>query len=138
MRLRWKIGLSDGTNYIEGNAPFDVIQGELSPWLRLQDHIKDNNLTIKSLSLIELFPDAQDNRTFNLPSAGKNPKFRAFDMAEKPKDYNFFRMVAGDINSKDQTKIDTEFAVIEAIYENHSVQLWVDERNTRNCWVLSK
>lgn len=138
MRLKWKVGLSDGNNYIEGIAPFDTVSGELSPWLKLQKYIKENNLTIKSLSLIELFPDARKNRTYNLPSAGKNPKFRAFDIASKPIDYKFFRMVAGDVTSNNNTKIDTEFAVVEAIYETYSLQLWVDERNTRNCWVLAK
>ena len=127
MKLKWKVGVSDGKNYIEGNPPFEEIRNELSPWRKLLQYLKENNLKITSMCITD------GKRTFNLPSAGKNPKFRAFDLAEKPIDYKFFRMVAGD-----NGVIDSRFAVVEAIYKSYSLQLWVDERNALNCWVLVK
>jgi hypothetical protein len=126
MKLKWKVGLSDGTNYIEGNSPFQYTDGELSPWLKLQRHIKENNLSITSLCIVD------EGRTFNLPSRGQNPKFRAFLNAEKPIAFNFFRMIGGAVGGGNRDL----FAVAEAHYTDYKLQLWVDEKNTKNCWVL--
>lgn len=121
----WKVGLSNGENYQEGIKPFDVIKNELSPWLRLKDYIKKNNLKITSLCL------EANEKTFNLPSAGKNPKFRAFQGLEKPLELNYFMQIGWDMGSKDKDC----FKVIEAVYNDYKLQLWVDEKNS-NCWVL--
>jgi hypothetical protein len=127
MRLAWKVGLSNGETFIEGNEPFEIIPGETSPWLRLLSYIKKENLSITSLSLTD------GKRNFNLPSAGKDPKFSAFANAEKPLGYNYWRPVGGDI--KPGAKVD-KFFMIEAYYMYFTVQLWVDAHSTSNTWVV--
>jgi hypothetical protein len=121
MRLQWKISLSNGTNFTESN--FD---GKNPPWLMLKDYLLKENLKITSLCLID------GKRTFNLPSAGNNPKFRAFVNAQKPVDYNFFRMLGTNIAGQDLEL----FSVIEAIYSDYKLQLWVNEYNPDSCHVL--
>lgn len=122
---QWRVGLSNGENFTEGVAPFQVIPGELSPWLRLSKYLAENRVTITSLSLIA------NGRVHHLPSAGKNPTFRAFFLSEKPLFYNFSRPIGGT-----NGKIEDTFARIEAVYENYILQLWVDEKNPKNSWVL--
>jgi hypothetical protein len=121
------VGLSNGDNFIEGSKPFDIIPYELSPWLRLLQYLAEHDLSITSLSLI------YKDRTFNLPSSGSNPKFKAFYDAKKPISYNFMRIVGG--TPGENTDL---FAVIEAVYKDYSLQLWVDEKNPENTWVLSR
>lgn len=121
---RWKVGLSNGENFVEGNAPFEAIKGENSPWYKLQNYIKQNQLTITSLSLIH------GSRTFNLPSLGNNPKFRAFYTDKKPISYDFGRPIGISKQGNDL------FARIQAIYDDYILELWVDEYNPQNCWVL--
>lgn len=116
---RWKVGLSNGQTVTEGVSK----KGELSPWLTLQQYLADNNLTITSLSLIH------GSRTFNLPSLGNNPKFRAFYSDKKPVSYNFGRVIGVSKNEQDV------FARIQAIYEHVTLELWVDENRPDNCWV---
>ena len=36
----------------------------------------------------------------------------------------------------EKAKISEWFTTIEAIYKDYKLQLWVDELDTRNCWVL--
>jgi hypothetical protein len=126
MRLKWKVGLSDGTNFTEGFGIFAEIPNEDSPWLKLRTYLLKNNLKITSLCLVD------GNRVFNLPSAGKNPKFSAFLNAPKPIEYNFGRPIGGYVCGGD-TEL---YARIEAVYENYKLQLWVDENNPNNCWIL--
>lgn len=126
----WKVGLSNGFNFTEGKGQtFKEIPGEKSSWLKLQDYITENKLIITSICLV-----TKDNRTFNLPSGGNNPKFAMFKELEKPSEFRFFRAFGGDLkgNSMDY------FAVIEAEYPKYKLQMWVDENNTNNCWVLIK
>lgn len=116
---RWKVGLSDGQTIIEDVTTKD----KLSPWLSLQKYISENKLKITSLSLIN------GSRTFNLPSLGNNPKFRAFYTDKKPLSYNFGRVIGLSKSSEDM------FARIQAVYENYILELWVDEKRPDNCWV---
>lgn len=116
---RWKVGLSNGQTVTEGVSK----KGELSPWLTLQKYLADNDLTITSLSLIH------GSRTFNLPSLGNNPKFRAFYTDKKPVSYNFGRVIGLGKSESDM------FARIQAIYEHATLELWVDENRPDNCWV---
>ena len=124
---RWKVGLSNGENFTEEVFPFEATIGVLSPWLRLRKYCQDHKLKITSLCLIE------GGRTFNLPSASTNPKFKAFFDRPKPIDFNFGRPIGVTQGSKPEL-----YAMIEAIYESYTLQLWVDENNTKNCWVLVK
>lgn len=131
----WQVSLSNGENFFEEKGEYKEIPGLPSPWQRLNKHIAENNLLITSLSLY-----TKDGRTFNLPSAGRDPKFAPFAMAEKPIDFNLCRYVGRehDIagNEIQNTKVSDWFTVAEAIYPDHKLQIWVDEKNTRNSWVL--
>lgn len=129
----FKVALSDGSNIYEGKGDYQRLDGQPSPWQRLQSFLALNKLEIRGLSLY-----TKDGRTFNLDSAGKNPKFMAFWNDPHPKAYNFFRRAAADYNPTTYQKIDGSnemCAVIEAVYENTTVQLWVNDANYNNCWV---
>lgn len=133
--VKFKVSLSNGETFFEGKGDYVLIPGELSPWQRLQKYIADKQLLITSLSLY-----TDDGRTFNLPSAGRDPKFRPFATAEKPLDFNYCHYVAREHDIVGQQIVNTVpsdwFTVIEAIYQTYTLQLWVDENNTRNSWVL--
>jgi hypothetical protein len=131
----FQVSLSNGETFFEGKGDYQEIPGELSPWQRLTKYIAEKNLLITSLSLY-----TKDGQTFNLPSSGKNPKFRPFEAAQKPLDYNLGRYMAREHsfigNELKNTEVSDLFTVIEAIYPEYKLQLWVDENNPKNCWVL--
>ena len=132
-RICWQVSLSTGETFFENKGRFEEIAGELSPWQKLQKYLAEAGAEITSLSLF-----TEDGRTFNLPSAGKNPKFQEFTGLEKPIDFQVWRKLASDI-CDGKVKIDgnSEFyTVAEAVYPDYKLQLWVDELNIRNCWVL--
>lgn len=135
-KVKWQVSLSNGKTVFEDKGDFKLIPGELSPWNRLLKYVEDNSLTITSLSLY-----TDDGRTFNLPSLGKNPKFSAFDIAQKPYKFSLERKYAADINTDDGTSEKQDsFTTICAWYKFGEVSLklsiWVDESNTKNCWCL--
>ena len=128
--VKWKVSLNNGETLYEGKGDFIEIAGELSPWNRLLYYLDKTGSSITSLCLY-----TDSGHTFNLPSSGKNPKFKEFSDIEKPRRFNFFHKIAHDINtSVRQTEITDLYAVIEAVYANYKLQLWVDELNSRNCW----
>jgi hypothetical protein len=131
----FQVSLSNGETFFEDKGQFITIPGELSPWQRLINYITEKKLLITSLSLY-----TKDGRTFNLPSSGKNPKFRPFQVAEKPIDYNYCHYIAREHEIVDKKIVGTVasdwFAMIEAIYPDYRLQVWVDEKNTKNSWVL--
>lgn len=117
-------GLSNGETVTEEKGNFTTIEGALSPWQRLLSYCADNGVEITSLSLY-----AKDGRRWNLPSAGKNPKFHAFAVASKPVSYKFFRKMGGDVNpTTGEVTAQEKYAVAEAVYEDgRTIQLWVDD-----------
>jgi len=125
--VKWKVSLSNGETVYEGKGAYAVIPGEASPWNRLQQYITEQNLRISSLSL---YTDA--NETFNLPSAGKNPRFHAFSLSGQPLSFNFFGVIGQDINTTEEE----HYIVAEAKYETCTLQLWVSNTLPRNCWSL--
>lgn len=127
-QVRWSVGLSNGQNYYEGKGDFEIVKGEISPWRKLNKHIDKKGVEITSISLYK------GNKRWNLPSAGNQPKFSAFDNAEKPKGYRFFRKVGFDILGKDGGE--EHFAVIEAQYENYKLQTWVKDKEPYPSWSL--
>lgn len=131
----WQVSLSSGETFYEEKGDYISVPGQLSPWQRLQKYIVETKTEITSLSLY-----TNDGRTFNLPSSGKNPKFRPFSVSKKPIDYNMCRYLGQDIRitgSKQETIGSSDhFTVIEAIYPDYKLQVWVDEKNTRNSWTL--
>ncbi len=127
---KWAVGLSNGLNFYEGKGDYAIIRGELSPWQKLKAYLKDNpNIRITSMSLY-----TDEGKRFNLPSAGKNPKFKIFCDAEQPKEYNFFRKAGMDSAVGGKQESQETFSVIEAIYENKKLQIWVNNENPNNSW----
>jgi hypothetical protein len=130
--LRWQVSLANGDTFIEGSGLFDEVAGELSPWQKLLRYKTEQNTHITSLSLL-----TNDGRTFNLPSAGKNPKFIEFDGLEKPTDYLVCRKISRKIDIAGNTQeVDWLFTVAIAKYADYELQLWVDEKNTSNMWTM--
>lgn len=135
--VKWQVSLSNGETFFEGKGDYQDIPDQKSPWQRLQAYLTEKDVTITSLSLY-----TDDGRTFNMPSAGKNPKFKEFAETEAPIKYEMFRKLGRDIvfggTSKTSDKVDDLFTVAVAHYPNKQLQLWVDENNPRNCWALVK
>jgi hypothetical protein len=129
--VKWKISLSNGETFYEGKGKFKDISGLKSPFQRLLDYTLDTKTYITSLSLY-----TDDGKSFNLPSAGKRPQFKEFSNLEKPLDYNICRKITRKI-SRIGFETDEWFTVAEAIYPKYKLQLWVDEKNPKNCWVLT-
>src|SRR3990172_4943412 len=85
-----------------------------------------------------------DGRTFNLPSLGKNPNFAPFRDSEKPIDFHVERKMGSEISglregnklSIKKVEMSDWFTVAIAIYPTYKLQLWVDNQNPKNCWVL--
>lgn len=126
--LGWKVSLSNGETLYQHKGDFCIVPGELSPWQRMLKYLRDNNLSITSLSLY-----TDSGQTFNLPSLGKNPKFHAFHSATKPNGFNFFYKAGLDVVGQEEQDL---FAVIEAQYDTHKLQIWVDCNNVQNSWSL--
>lgn len=122
----FKASLSNGENVYEGKGKYHRYPNKPAPWRRLLTYCKKNRLSITSVSLY-----TRDGRTFNLPSAGNNPKFHAFTETDKPYSYRFFRKMGQNLDSN---RADL-FTVVEANYDTYVLQLWVDE-HARNVWSL--
>lgn len=60
--VRFKAALSDGSNILEGRGDYDTPKA----WQKLQEHIKEHNLTITALGLY-----TKKGQNFNLPSNGR-------------------------------------------------------------------
>ena len=130
-KVLWTVGLSNGENVYEEKGNFQTITGELSPWQRLLAYMKEKELRITSLSLY-----TSDGRRFNLPSAGRNPKFKAFSELPQPVAYKMFRKMGGDVMRGGEIENQDLYTVIEAEYEDgKKLQVWVDEE-TLNSWTL--
>lgn len=145
LNIFWTASLSNGQTIYENKGDYAIKAGDLSPWRRLLLFLQENpEVKITSISLY-----TNDNRRFNLPSAGRNPKFKAFADAEQPISYNFFRKAGIDFDTAGMQEGTEIFSVIEAIYpanlhydregikklgiKNKRLQLWVSG-DGRNCW----
>jgi hypothetical protein len=125
---RWFASLSNGENAVEGNGKFAEIAGELSPWQKLREYIKENNLKITGMQI------RKEGKVYTLPSA--NPKFGG----DIPLDYKFGRKVAADMmsDSMDKMTLVEMHIFITAVYEHSEVTLWVDELGKKDSWVTVK
>lgn len=130
--VKWKVSLNNGSTFYEDKGIFTEVENELSPYNKLLEYLKSNDLSITSISL---FTD--DGKTFQLPSLGKNPKFKAFDNPLKPYKYALERKYSYDIGEIDKAD---RFTTIAAFYRLDNLELklsvWVDENNTNNSWSL--
>lgn len=134
--------LSNGETITEEKGNFETIEGALSPWQRFLQYTEENNLKITSLSLC-----TRDGRRWNIPSAGKSPKFRQFNEIPKPVSFRLFRIKAresGQVNSMSEAVAELNKAedldihtVIEATYESGSkLQVWVSEESLTSWSVI--
>lgn len=128
--IRWRIGLNDGTTHQEGTGLFAEVEGGNSSWLELLEYLAKNNAQITSLVLV-----TPDNREFHLPSRGNNPKFRLFDMAEKPLSYRVEHAYGQDRGSTGEADW---YTIGVAVYNKFEFQIWVDENDPRKSYSLIK
>lgn len=127
----WTVGLSSGETIAEGTGDFRETEGALSPWQRLLSYLSERNLEITSLSLY-----TRDGKRWNLPSAGKNPRFAELATAPKPFDFRMFRKAAGDVSKGGNMEIDDLYTVAEAIFEDGGIlQIWVCNESHKS-WSL--
>lgn len=140
-KVNFQVSLDNGETIYEGKGDYQDFQdGRPDPWQRLLRYIVDNGFYITSISLY-----TDDGLRYNLPTAGKNPKFKAFSDSEKPIDYDFFRKMGreahatnedGKIKLTTPMEISDWYTVGEAIFNGHKLQIWVDELNPKNSWTL--
>lgn len=137
-QVRFQVSLSNGETLQEGVGILEEVAGELSPWNKLLQYQRLINAEIVSLCLI-----TKDGRTFNLPSAGKNPSFKPFRVAEKPISYKVQRAVGSEhkFSGKSdqevpQSSLTDFYTIAVAVYTEYEMQLWVSEINTFNCWTV--
>ncbi|XOB41793.1 MAG: hypothetical protein ACKKMS_00115 [Candidatus Nealsonbacteria bacterium] len=128
-KVKWAISLSNGETVYEDKGDYRIIKGEISPWQKLLKFIDKQGVRITSLSLY-----MDDGRRWNLPSAGRNPKFKEFADAEKPISYRFFRKAGIDMDFDGGNRKEEIYTVAEAIYKDKKLQVWVPEENPEVCW----
>lgn len=124
----FRASLSNGETFTEDKDIHGDDTG--SPWTRLCKYAEENNLTITSLALVT--PNGQ---TFNLPSAGNNPKFKVAE-TEKPLSYMVKRSIARNMYLDGRSEVADHFTIAVAQYEAYRLEVWVDEKNPRNSWSL--
>lgn len=132
-KVQFTASLSNGETIYEGKGNFQVIEGSLSPWQRLFKYVAENKLEITSLSLY------YEDRRWNLPSRGKNPRFKEFSDIEQPIGFKFFRKAAKEQRMENgepqgEAQLVDKYACIEAEYKNKKLQVWVDEN--QNSWSI--
>lgn len=128
-KVLFRASLSNGETLVEG-APKIKDDEEGSSWRKLVAYARENGLEITSLCLTT--PAGQ---TFNLPSAGKNPKFKSAQ-TEAPEEYLVMRKVGADVDMTGKRDVTDFFTVAQADYGDYKLQIWVDEDNPRNSWSL--
>lgn len=130
-KVLFTASLSNGETIHEEKGNFQTITGELSPWQRLLAFCASQKATITSLALY-----TADGKRWNIPSAGKTPKFKAFADCEKPISYRFFRKIGADMRADGTIENTDHFNVIEATYtDGKKIQVWVDDEG-ENSWTL--
>lgn len=117
--VKFVCGLSNGETLVEGRGVLET-NGENSSWWKLQDYIKERNLSIQSFGLWT------GDRHYNLPSV--SPKFRG----QAPISYNCFRRYSQSI-LMGQGNVE-HYICAEAIYEGYKLQIWIDEQDTNKMW----
>jgi len=124
-KIQFVVGLSNGENLIEGEGILSIIEGEDSPWKKLQKYLKDKDLEIRSMSLYS--KTEVGNRHYHLPT--QTPKFKG----EAPSGFKFFRW--GAMEGLTRQELVEHYAVAEGIFEDYKVQLWVSELDPDKMWV---
>ena len=117
--VKFVCGLSNGETLVEGRGVLEY-NGENSSWWKLQEYIKERNLSIQSFGLWT------GDRHYNLPSV--NPKFKG----QAPVSYNCFRRFSRNI-LMGQGNVE-HYICAEAIYEGYKLQIWIDEQDLNKMW----
>lgn len=132
--VRFAVSLSDGRTLFEGKGVLVDEPGQKSPWQKLQDILVDDSVKITSFLLF-----TNNGRMFHLPSAGSKPNFPIKNDV-LPIDYNLFRALESERGMSGNRVVSEEltghYTVAEAIYEDFRIQLWVSEKDTRECRTL--
>ena len=119
--VKFVCGLSNGETLVEGRGVLEpTTENDKSSWWKLQDYIKERNLTIQSFGLWT------GDRHYNLPSV--NPKFKG----QAPVSYNCFRRYSQNI-LMGQGNVE-HYICAEAIYEGYKLQIWIDEQDINKMW----
>jgi hypothetical protein len=117
--VKFVCGLSNGETLVEGRGVLES-NGENSSWWKLQEYIKERNLSIQSFGLWT------GDRHYNLPSV--NPKFKG----QAPVSYNCFRRFSQNI-LMGQGNVE-HYICAEAIYEGYKLQIWIDLEDINKMW----
>lgn len=112
-KVKFFVGLSDGSNVYEGKGEYDIDKA----WLKLQEHLETNVLKITSLGLYTDF-----GQTWNLPSNTRLPIIKLNNYIQKKKVHIKVAYLV-DKNKK-QTRI--------AIPENTDLQIFLKDKITDN------
>lgn len=118
--VKFVCGLSNGETLVEGRGVLEPTENDKSSWWKLQDYIKERNLTIQSFGLWT------GDRHYNLPSV--NPKFKG----QAPVSYNCFRRFGQNI-LMGQGNVE-HYICAEAIYEGYKLQIWIDLEDINKMW----
>lgn len=129
--VKWQVSLSNGLTIFEDKGDYIEKEGAPSPWQRLLAFLDNTNVYITSLSLY-----TDEGQHWSLPSAGKNPKFAAFYEAPKPLGFACFRKLGMDVATTGETSGEQLFTVAQAQVEGGFLEIWVDEKNPLNSWVM--
>lgn len=105
---RWVASLSDGQTVTEGKGLATEVEGELSPWNKLQQYLKYTGLHITGMMII------YDGQRVVLPSGAK--------------EYRQYRKVAAEVNtSQTQFRFSEKWNIIAGIYGDNLIEICVDE-----------
>lgn len=142
--IKWVASLSDGSTAIEGVAPFEEIDGELSPWLKLREHRKQHGLRVTGLRL-QVQREGEPTRTLCLPSCSVGPKGNHERFASLwpivPVGYEFYRWVdktvrVGHSGSLTAEYVDAIHAEGRALFPGFALSLIVDGGDGNETWAV--
>lgn len=126
---RWVVSLNNGETIVEDTGNFKEVEGEISPWRKLDKYIDENGLKITSLAI------QKNGNIYNLPS--QNPKFGG----QIPFEYAFERKAFADVTSANGASLTEGYSIITAFYkgsegESVKVQQIVDDTERgKGAWV---
>lgn len=130
---KWLASLSDGTTVVEGMPPYEIIEGEPSPWLRLQAHLEKEGLYITGLR-VQVKKDEEATRTYNLPSFncnqnGTHEKWTKVNVLV-PIGFDYYRRERHSLTTNEIRK----YIQITAIFELFEISLFIDELEGTESW----
>lgn len=136
---RWLASLSNGETAIEGKEPYNEIEGDKSPFLRLKEDIARRKLEITTIR-IQVEIEGLPTRTFNLPSLSQNAKW----VNRKPLlpwGFDYFRTVLQDMINTDEGFVrrpekDEHYIEIHAYYDDFTLATIVSEDTGNESWSL--